>query len=199
MDGFAQWLPPYDRFPLVSPLDARGMITTVEASKRFKPAQVMYSNGDVKVDDDHCRCQIASYFNGSAIYELFSERLRRSLANVNRRFQFKLHEDPTKRLRGINILRYDAASGGEFKLHTDLGGHPGVDERKLTLVTLLNPPTEYEGGELHVHNGQLLNAQAGQEIGTTIVFPSFSMHAVTPVTKGVRYVAVTWLHGPHFQ
>jgi PKHD-type hydroxylase len=35
--------------------------------------------------------------------------------------------------------------------------------------------------------------------GSIVVFPSFIEHKVTPVTKGVRYTAVTWANGPSFR
>jgi hypothetical protein len=34
--------------------------------------------------------------------------------------------------------------------------------------------------------------------GTVIVFPSYLAHCVTPVTKGVRWALVGWVHGPSF-
>ena len=34
--------------------------------------------------------------------------------------------------------------------------------------------------------------------GSIVVFPSFSWHQVTPVTKGTRYSLVAWFVGPPF-
>jgi PKHD-type hydroxylase len=38
-----------------------------------------------------------------------------------------------------------------------------------------------------------------QEKGDIIVFPSFMVHGVEPVTKGKRFTVVTWLVGPYFK
>ena len=35
-------------------------------------------------------------------------------------------------------------------------------------------------------------------VGSTIAFPSFFLHEVTPVTKGSRYSIVTWVSGPEW-
>jgi len=35
--------------------------------------------------------------------------------------------------------------------------------------------------------------------GSIIAFPSYILHQVTPVTKGVRKSAVLWLSGPAFK
>jgi len=32
-----------------------------------------------------------------------------------------------------------------------------------------------------------------------IFFPSYTLHEVTPVTKGTRYTLVGWVHGPAFK
>ncbi|WP_299006958.1 hypothetical protein [uncultured Tenacibaculum sp.] len=37
-----------------------------------------------------------------------------------------------------------------------------------------------------------------REKGTIIVFPSFMMHCVTPITKGVRKSIVGWVAGPPY-
>jgi predicted 2-oxoglutarate/Fe(II)-dependent dioxygenase YbiX len=38
-----------------------------------------------------------------------------------------------------------------------------------------------------------------QEKGTILVFPSYMVHGVEPVTKGIRYSCVTWFLGPYFK
>ena len=34
--------------------------------------------------------------------------------------------------------------------------------------------------------------------GSIIIFPSFMMHQVTPITKGIRNSLVLWAYGPPF-
>jgi PKHD-type hydroxylase len=102
-------------------------------------------------------------------------------------YQFRLNDFMT-----VTVLEY--SPDGFFDWHMDLG--TGIfAERKLSLVTFLTPPEEYEGGELCLMDGgePLRLAQ-----GTTIIFPSYLMHRVNPVTRGNRFTLVSWVHGPSF-
>ena len=95
------------------------------------------------------------------------------------------------------ISSYKSDNKGHYAKHID-AGHPkdGV-QRKLSISILLNDPSEFEGGELQftdVDNCKVLTKQ-----GSIVVFPSFIEHLVTPVTRGVRYSAVTWASGPAFR
>ena len=71
-------------------------------------------------------------------------------------------------------------------------------KRKLTLVLQLSPSGDYEGGTLEVMPGaQVLEASRAQ--GCVTVFPSFTLHQVTPVRSGVRHSLTVWSHGPAFR
>lgn len=94
--------------------------------------------------------------------------------------------------------RYKSSDNGHYDWHMDSFPPENGSQRKLSCVILLNDPAEFEGGELLLENTNeeknLLTKQ-----GDIIVFPSFIKHKVTPVTKGVRYTAVTWAVGPSFK
>jgi len=68
--------------------------------------------------------------------------------------------------------------------------------RKLTVLAFLND--DFEGGKFFV---QLSGTKfyPKQTKGTVIVFPSFLLHGVEPVTKGIRYSTVAWMVGPNFR
>lgn len=69
--------------------------------------------------------------------------------------------------------------------------------RKLTIVALLNDPSEFTGG-----NFELQNCDSSQLIlqkGSLIVFPSYLQHRATQVTSGTRFSAALWVHGPTFK
>ena len=66
--------------------------------------------------------------------------------------------------------------------------------RKLSFVIPLSPPEAYEGGELIVQTSpKEISVPLTQ--GKMILFPSFVLHKVTPVTKGERHMLVGWLRG----
>ena len=95
------------------------------------------------------------------------------------------------------IGRYKSSDNGYYDWHMDAGPPNNGIQRKLSISILLSDPSEFEGGELQfkgMEDRKILTKQ-----GSIVVFPSFIEHRVTPVTKGVRYSAVTWAHGPSFK
>lgn len=115
------------------------------------------------------------------------QRLAAVVRDANQKYQFRLDDFMT-----VTVLAY--SPDGFFDWHLDLG--TGVfAARKLSLVTFLTPPEEYEGGELRfMDGGDPLRLPAG----ATIIFPSYLMHKVEPVTRGNRHTLVSWVHGPSF-
>ncbi len=84
-----------------------------------------------------------------------------------------------------------------FEWHMDFGTG-NVSNRKLSISVQLSEPDEYEGGELQFMINQNIFT-ATKEKGTAIIFPSFGLHRVTPVTKGVRKSIVGWISGPPYR
>jgi len=85
-----------------------------------------------------------------------------------------------------------------YNWHTDtfvLGLKPL--DRKITIVCLLNDPSEFTGGEFKVRLYQ--DYVAPLQKGSVIAFPSMLEHCVTPVISGVRYSATIWINGPKFR
>jgi len=75
--------------------------------------------------------------------------------------------------------------------------------RKLSMVILLNNPSEFEGGKLQFdfrdkRKKEIIDAKF-ERAGSLVVFPSFLWHRVTPVTKGIRYSLVVWVCGESFK
>lgn len=100
-------------------------------------------------------------------------------------------------LTQIESLQYSVyKEGGFYNKHIDhfyqgIGQYP----RKLSFVVQLTDPSEYEGGKTLIHNSSE-PWPIPQTKGTITFFPSYSLHEVTPVTKGIRKALVGWVHGP---
>ena len=93
------------------------------------------------------------------------------------------------------FLRYD--KNGHFQPHTDTFLDKILPEtRKLTIITLLND--DFEGGKLYFIYGRT-KIYPQWESGDVVVFPSFLVHGVEPITSGIRRSVVTWLVGPYFK
>jgi len=86
----------------------------------------------------------------------------------------------------------------EYTWHLDKG--PGGDRppRKLSMVLSLMSPEDYEGGEFEIKTG-VESQKLPTKKGRVIVFPSWTLHRVTPVTKGIRRTVVVWVGGPKFR
>jgi PKHD-type hydroxylase len=105
-------------------------------------------------------------------------------------FQFDL----TGFAEGIQFTQYKAPSGHYVK-HVDC--IPGAT-RKLSLSLQLTDPKDYEGGDVVFHYKNNPDV-APKSKGTVIIFPSYVLHEVTPVTRGERYSLVAWITGPQFK
>tara|TARA_X000001382_G_scaffold1563_1_gene1882 strand:- start:8098 stop:8685 length:588 start_codon:yes stop_codon:yes gene_type:complete len=85
--------------------------------------------------------------------------------------------------------------GGKYDWHMDIMGS-GINHRKVSFVCELG--TNFQGGKLQFKTG------AGhQEIdlnyGDAVLFPSFYLHRVTPLTKGTRESLVQWISGKPYK
>jgi predicted 2-oxoglutarate/Fe(II)-dependent dioxygenase YbiX len=94
-----------------------------------------------------------------------------------------------------DYLKYN--TDGHYHAHVDTFIKPSDPEcRKLTVLIFLN--NDFEGGRLYIQTGHK-KIYPPQNPGGCLVFPSFMVHGVEPVTKGVRRSIVTWLVGPWFR
>lgn len=89
------------------------------------------------------------------------------------------------------------ANSGHYTWHMDVD-RGLTAQRKISITMQLSDPSEYEGGELEIFTSSNVQV-APKEKGTAILFPSYVMHRVKPVTKGVRKSLVLWVSGPPFR
>jgi predicted 2-oxoglutarate/Fe(II)-dependent dioxygenase YbiX len=92
------------------------------------------------------------------------------------------------------IARYDDA-GGYFRRHRD-NAAPAVAFRQFALSVNLNSE-EYEGGDLLFPEYNSHRYKPGT--GAGVVFSCSLLHEAAPVTKGRRYVLLTFLHNAEAQ
>jgi PKHD-type hydroxylase len=118
------------------------------------------------------------------------EKLYRVVCDQNMTvYKFHLFEMP-------DIIQYAEYNESSFyNWHMDCGSEQ--PNRKLSLSIQLSDPSEYEGGDVEI---MIMDdpIKLPKEKGTVIIFPSFFLHRVTPVTKGTRKSLVVWIDGPTF-
>jgi PKHD-type hydroxylase len=62
----------------------------------------------------------------------------------------------------------------------------------VSMTVFLNPPEDYEGGELVIRTS-FGERQVKLKAGDAVIYPSSSLHRVAEVTRGERLVALTWI------
>lgn len=95
--------------------------------------------------------------------------------------------------REHELYRY--TPGDFFDWHMDLGEGDAA-HRKLTTLIQLSPATDYTGGHLELWGNE--PHTAARAPGTLLIYPSYVMHRVTEVTRGVRWSLGGELLGPPF-
>ena len=119
------------------------------------------------------------------------DKLFRIAYHLNQQF-YRL--DITEMSEQLQYTIYETAEGGHYDWHVD---HSTVtpEPRKLSLVLQLSDPADYEGCELQLHSANSIDS-APKERSTVILFPSYALHRVTPITAGRRTSLVSWVSGP---
>ena len=148
------------------------------------------------------RSKVSWFERGAEKYQWIFRRLENSFqfANVNA-FNFDLTY-----FREIQFTEYDESYEGKYDWHEDLTWCMNQPtRRKLSICVQLSNSDDYVGGDLELDtvqvggDDQVPDAKKIRELGTTLVFPSFLRHRVTPVTSGKRYSLVSWYEGPPFR
>lgn len=99
-------------------------------------------------------------------------------------------------IEGLQFTEYVAPSQ-HYNFHIDKLRNNRV--RKLSVILQLTDEHDYEGGNLELHLGNDNNLfKAHRNKGALIMFPSYILHRVTPVTQGKRNSLVGWITGKPF-
>ena len=121
--------------------------------------------------------------------------LRQQLLSCLGQHQLFLSAALPNKILPPQFSRYRA--GHRYGAHMDnpIMPTPGADRllrTDLSATLFLSEPDEYDGGELSIET-----AYGAPEIklkaGALILYPSGSLHRVTPVTRGTRLCALLWI------
>ena len=131
----------------------------------------------VKVRQDH------ALTDPSLVVEVERALVSRILPAIRQAFCFEVD-----RHEGFKVVRYDADAGGHFALHRD-NVTPDAAHRRFALS--VNLDGEHEGG--HLRFPEFDDADYHPPAGGAIVFSGALLHRAVPVTRGSRYVLLTFL------
>ncbi|CCD83769.1 PKHD-type hydroxylase [Bradyrhizobium sp. ORS 285] len=93
--------------------------------------------------------------------------------------------------------RYTASRGDHFGIHVDnaVRGDPLTGLRirtDLSMTLFLAEPDTYDGGELVIED-TYGSHEVKLPAGHAVLYPSSSLHMVTPVTRGARVASFFWM------
>jgi PKHD-type hydroxylase len=107
-------------------------------------------------------------------------------------------------LLGFDYLQYTVYNklGHHYAYHMDMNLGQVTDviaPRKLSFSIIFSDREDYEGGDFEVLIEDNHSQIVEQKKGRIIAFPSYILHRVTPITKGIRKSLVFWACGPKFR
>jgi PKHD-type hydroxylase len=155
--------------------------------------KVKASVGMGNVDTDYRRSEV-SWIENVPEASWFFDRMAWVTRQINGQFyRFDLYGF----CEHMQFTTYDESDFGCYEWHVDSGMNNDVP-RKLSLVLQLSDPEEYEGGNLELLKSKEADIVLKKK-GLIAAFPSYTLHRVTPVTKGKRKTLVIWVGGPQFR
>ena len=159
----------------------------------FDPATI--DNGNSQEEHKQIRSSSIKWIPKNDKWNWLYEKLMAQATEANNAlWNFDLISAPEL----IQYTEYYATEGGHYDWHQDIGAGRS-SHRKVSITVQLSGPDEYEGGDLEYWKGGQDIQKAPRGKGVVFIFPSYMMHRVTPVTKGVRRSFVLWVGGGHYK
>lgn len=144
---------------------------------------------DGRISNPHSKVKQNLQLHDEAAYRKSSQILSQALLSHEdfRNFAFPVAMLPPLMTRYTPDMRYGAHADAAF---LQLGNMSVRSDLSCTIF--LGDPKTYEGGSLRIQLGTRDMRFKG-EAGTAVVYPSDMLHEVEPVTKGERWVAITFI------
>jgi len=125
-----------------------------------------------------------------------SEWLYRKLTDLITHINTEFWKFDLEYIATLQYTKYDSI-GDNYNYHLDIMNQ-GNSYRKLSFSLQLDDDDSYEGCNLIIKTNSE-NYTANRKKGSINFFPSFILHKVTPLEKGVRNCIVGWVCGPNFK
>lgn len=153
-------------------------------------------------EEDLVRTSIIKWIPKTENFQWIYEKLMAlSVTANNEMWNFDL----VSSLESIQYTEYYASENGHYGWHQDIGTGELPSKRKVSITIQLSEDDEYEGGDLQICTGGLGDGNLDRTKtcprgkGVGVLFPSYMMHRVTPVTKGIRKSLVLWVGGSSYR
>ena len=171
-------------------------------SNYFSQFETFQATVGPEVVDETIRKSKVQFFYRSEETQNIFDKINDIIENVNERYyNFILNG-----YEAFQYTEYHSTDSDRYDYHTDMSfydrtGSNQFETRKLSVVMCLNrPEIDFEGGDFFMNiQGENDPIHIKMKKGRIIFFPSFLLHRVSPVTKGIRKSLVTWVTGPKFR
>lgn len=122
------------------------------------------------------------------------------LRYINEANAVSFNVDVQQEMREMQFTEYHEDYSGKYDWHHDVNWENIRNfDRKLSMVVQLSDPNTYEGGMFEFSEVETPQYEDLKQQGSVLIFPSYLLHRVTEVTKGVRYSLVSWVRGPRWR
>ena len=183
-------LPPFQPFAT-----AAGFLTDAEIDRLLAEHASLVSEGKLAAGNTNAqirRSQVVMLGDEQKYHWLY-DRIWSAAQECNRLF---FGVDIVGVETNLQLGRYDSTDRGFYDWHTDFAGVRPL--RKLSISIQLSSTEDYDGGDLELMYGTEPH-KLDRTRGAFIVFPSFVLHRVTPVTRGTRWSLVAWIGGARWR
>ena len=178
---------------LLTPEECKAIISGGESNLQLEPGKTEGDQGQVR---ENLRKSEISWLTPDGEHRWLFDRIRDCINAVNSVwFRYTLVG-----FEGIQFTKY-SNKGGQSDFYsslTDTASLAGGNVRKLSFTIQLSDPETYSGGDVLLYSSLSDSASLSKTVGSISFFPSYTIHEVVPVTRGVRYSLVGWAVGPAF-
>jgi hypothetical protein len=172
---------------LYEPAECNAIVERIERIDGWNAALIReeQENGDYNIVA-RSDVRSASMLHPSAVpglydeFELKLERLVKPIIRQRWKLDLKTHS-------GTHLIKYEPSD--HYRPHQDTG--VGFDDRYFSVVCYLND--DFTGGRTLFPT---LNYATTPAAGQAIIFPSNYLHGSEPVSRGKKFVLVSWIDGP---
>lgn len=158
-------------------------------------SKVMSGDGGQATDTSVRRSSV-SWMGVDQENEHIWRKLADTVSRVNAQF---FNYELTGFLEMAQLSTYSEEDKGCYDWHVDIATKDSLTPRKLSMTLLLSSPSDFEGGEFQIKSSTNMAETVALAQGRAWFFPSYMLHRVAPVTKGVRKSLVLWVGGPDFR
>jgi PKHD-type hydroxylase len=109
-------------------------------------------------------------------------------------WQYNVPDYNSELIEDMHFVMYNGSLGGFYDWHSDTAVAGPRSLRKISAVLILSNPLNYTGGEFLL-KPEDKEIALPRDQGSLILFPSFVLHKVDPVTSGYRHSIVMQIGG----